>query len=181
MTLIELIIVLAVIGIMAGVLYQVFITGSLIYTKSKYEEDLIQNARVAMDWIVRDVRSANTIEIEPDNFEKMTIMYTSTYSIVYQPISTQENSLVLGRKIIKNRNNTSFSPITAPDTYLRQCLFTPIYSTESPSVAIGVNVKIELVPYNVGAKKIVKGPINTVRSFILEGKVYVRKLILNSN
>ncbi len=176
MSLIEVIIVLVVAGIIMGVLYQIFITGHFIYSKSKYEEDLIQNARVAMDWIGRDVREADSIAI---NQGELTITQTATYTVIYKPMDSPEGSKVLGRGIIKNGSGPTFNPVTSPDTYLDTCDFKPIYSTQSPSLMIGVDVTLRLYPYNVAAKKIVKSPVGTIRSFELEGKVYVKKLILN--
>ncbi len=176
MTLIEVIIVVVVAGILMGALYQIFITGHFIYTKSQYEENLIQNARVAMDWIVRDVRGASTISVD-QNQEVLTIWDTSTYSIEYK-VMDSNGSKVLARGIIKN-GETSYNPVTSPDTYVKTCTFSSINSTQSPSLTIGVSVKLELYPFNVGAKKIVKTPLGHVRSFILEGKAFSRKLVIN--
>ena len=167
MTLIEVIISLVIIAILVGVIYQIFITGSIIFDKSQMEYDLIQNASVAVDWITRDVRNADYISI---NGNTLTITTSSNSSITYS-ISDGPN----GSNVLMRTSSDGTNAITSEEAYIEDYAFTPL-----PPSGGGVEVYIKFQAYNVHAKKKQKSLSGNFPSFSIREKVFVRKVILNS-
>ena len=166
MTLIEVIISIVIAGILFGAIYQIFITGNIIFNKAQIETDLMQNARVAMDWMTKDIRDADHISISGNT---LTVSASNNTTIVYSVSNTPNSSKVFFRSVSGSSN-----PITNEETYLETCTFTPL----SPASG-AVEINLGFQAFNVHTKKKQKSLSGKIPSFSIKGKVFVRKIILN--
>lgn len=167
MTLIEVAIVIVITAILIGVVYQVFMTGNIVFDKAQVEFDLMQNARIAMDWIIRDVRNGDHISIDTNT---LTVFASDNSTIKYYASDTSNDSRVLMRSVSGVPN-----PITNEEAYLETCVFTPL---SPPSGAL--EVKLGFQAFNIKAKKKQKSLSGNVPSFSIMGKIFVKKVILNT-
>jgi len=168
MTLIEVAIVIVIMGILLGALYQIFITGNILFDKSQVDVNLLQNARVAMDWIVRDVRFAvETPEIEGSTPNNKLKIVKADSSVVEYYVDPAEKP-----KILYRSKDGSSNPITNNDVSVETITF-------EGSEGI-INIKICFEAFNAKAKKKQVSISGNIPSFIIKGKVFVRKIILGN-
>lgn len=93
LTLVEVLIVVFIFSLMAGGLYIILLGGSLIYYTDLGALDLHQQARNAMDWMVREIREANassvSITVIDANNDRITFNTPSETGIKYYRSANQ--------------------------------------------------------------------------------------------
>jgi len=176
MTLIEVVIVVVIIGIIMGVVYQIFITAHYIFTKSKIDEELLQNAQVAVDWITRDVRSAETLTVSSNQLKIENLKNFETgevETIVYNSGDAQHsNSKVLYRSV-----NGISNPITTENVYVDDFSISPL---SSGSITIGINFNLRLKAFDLRRNTYYVGYSGKQKIFILKDiVVYAKKFLVD--
>ncbi|NLW39654.1 MAG: prepilin-type N-terminal cleavage/methylation domain-containing protein [Tissierellia bacterium] len=79
MTLIELLIVLGIIGILVQLIYSIFFVGNKSFTMGRDKGFAQQDARIAAEFINKELRTANELELEASELEDRSHYYSIGY------------------------------------------------------------------------------------------------------
>ena len=117
-------IVIALIGIIAGVMSQMFVLGVDMFDDSISRKDTVPSSRIAFEFLIDDLRAladaadidaATTVSMQFDNIDSETITYTYSGGV----LSRNSNTLLDGLSNFQFTffdvdGNTLASPVTTP-------------------------------------------------------------------
>ena len=120
----EFVIVIALIGIIAGVMSQMFVLGVDMFDDSISRKDTVPSSRIAFEFLIDDLRAladaadidaATTVSMQFDNIDSETIIYTYSGGV----LSRNSNTLLDGLSNFQFTffdvdGNTLASPVTTP-------------------------------------------------------------------
>lgn len=89
-TIVEVIVTLAVIGIVSTFLYTVLYANWIGYNREIISADLQFDARLAMDKLTKDIMRAETIALDPQNLHALTLTMPGGVNVVYQINSSNQ-------------------------------------------------------------------------------------------
>ena len=142
-TLVELIVVLAIIALVMGVMSSVFIAATKTFEKGLDQYDLQANIRLASDFIINEVRNASEISLtRPDSPNDYNKIFFKNNMVSYKPAGSARIDLTPA--IIDVRRDINFSLTQTGSQYMLEITIEAVQDENDYSITTQVllnNVK----------------------------------------